>query len=82
VLLSWLMPRRMPPGARSRRDAAEATSPAESPAMTGGELRAYAGSGTFLAFCLLAFVLLPDNGLFGLFFIPAVLGLCLVLTAR
>jgi hypothetical protein len=50
--------------------------------MTGGELRAYAGSGTFLAFCLLAFVLLPDNGLFGLFFIPAVLGLCLVLTAR
>ncbi len=50
--------------------------------MTAGELRAYAGSGAFLAFCLLAFVLLPENGLFGLLFIPAVLGLCLALTAR
>lgn len=76
------MPRRMPPGARSQRDAAEATGPAESPAMTGGELRAYAGSGAFLAFCLLAFVLLPENGLFAFLFVPAVVGLCLVLTAR
>jgi hypothetical protein len=53
-----------------------------SPAMMGGELRAYAGSGAFLAFCLLAFVLLPENGLFAFLFIPAVAGMCLVLTAR
>lgn len=76
------MPRRMPPGSRSDRGTAEAIAPAERPAMTAGELRAYAGSGAFLAFCLLAFVLLPENGLFGLLFIPAVLGLCLALTAR
>jgi hypothetical protein len=50
--------------------------------MTTGDLRAYAGSGAFLAFCLLAFVLLPEDGLFALLFIPAVAGLCLALTAR
>jgi len=50
--------------------------------MTGGELRAYAGSGAFLAFSLLAFVLLPERGLFAFLFIPAVVGLCLVVTAR
>jgi hypothetical protein len=49
--------------------------------MAAGELRAYAGSGAFLACCLLAFVLLPENGLFGLFFLPAVLGLGLAVTA-
>lgn len=76
------MPRRMPPGARSQRDTADAKGPAESSAMMGGDLRAYAGSGAFLAFCLLAFVLLPENGLFAFLFIPAVAGMCLVLTAR
>lgn len=54
----------------------------EKPTITDGELRAYAGSGMFIAFSLLGFVLLPENGLFGLFFMPAILGLCLVLTAR
>jgi len=54
----------------------------ETETMTEAELRAYAGSGMFISFSLLAFVLLPENGLFGLLFIPAVLGLCLVLTAR
>lgn len=72
----------MPPGTRSERNAAEATGPAQSPPMTGGELRAYAGSGAFLAFSLLAFVLLPESGLFAFLFIPAVVGLCLVVTAR
>jgi hypothetical protein len=54
----------------------------EKQTMTDGGSRAYAGSGMFISFCLLGFVLLPENGLFGLLFIPAVLGLCLILTAR
>lgn len=56
-------------------------SPVET-ATTSEELRAYAGSAMFISFCLLGFVLLPENGLFGLFFIPAVMGLYLTLTAR
>ena len=50
--------------------------------MTEAELRAYAGSGMFITFSLLAFLLQTEDGLYNLFFIPAFLGLCLVLTAR
>lgn len=49
--------------------------------MSRSELRAFAGVGFFLVFMIWGFLLFSDNHLYGLLFIPALVGLCLILFA-